>query len=236
MSAWKAKRFWTAATAEAETGGAFTVRLDGRPVKTPAKAPLRLPTLALAQGIAAEWNAQHGAVRPETMPLTRAANSAIDKVAPLRAEVIAELAGYGASDLLCYRATGPQDLIDRQAAEWGPLVDWAATALQAPLTVTQGVIPVPQPPASLAALQERVAALSDFGLAGLHDLVAISGSLVLALAVTEGRLTAEQAFALSRLDNDWQAAQWGTDEDEAATEALRRAAFLQADRFLGLCR
>ncbi len=129
---WTAKRFWQAATAEATEGG-FTVRLDGRPVKTPAKAPLVLPTLALAQAIAAEWDAQTGTVRPATMPLTRAANSAIDKVAPMRAEVIAELAGYGGTDLLCYRAEGPEALVARQAAAWDPLLDWAATALRAPL-------------------------------------------------------------------------------------------------------
>lgn len=235
MSAWKAKRFWKAATAEAVDAG-FTVRLDGRPVKTPAKAALVLPTLAMAEGIAAEWDAQTGEVRPEIMPLTRAANSAIDKVAPLRNGVIAELSRYGATDLLCYRATAPQALIDRQAQAWDPLVTWAAATLNAPLNVTHGVIPVDQPPASLAALSAHVAAFSDFELAGLHDLVAISGSLVLALAVPSRQLTAEAAFDLSRLDNIWQVEQWGSDEDEAATETLRRAAFLQADRFLGLCR
>jgi chaperone required for assembly of F1-ATPase len=235
MGGWAAKRFWKEATVEAVEGG-FTVRLDGRPVKTPAKALLVVPTAPLAQGIAAEWDAQSGKLRPETMPLTRAANSAIDKVAPLHADVVAELAGYGGSDLLCYRATGPEALIARQAAHWDPLIDWAATALQAPLTVTSGVMPCPQPRTSLAALQTRVAAFDAFGLAGLHDLVAISGSLVLALAVTSHRLTAAEGFDLSRLDNQWQNEQWGADEDEAATEALRRAAFLQADRFLGLCR
>jgi chaperone required for assembly of F1-ATPase len=235
MSGWTAKRFWKAATAEAVEGG-FTVRLDGRPVKTPAKALLVVPTLGLANGIAAEWDAQTGKIRPETMPLTRAANSAIDKVTPLHAEVVAELAGYGGSDLLCYRATGPEALIARQAALWDPLITWAATDLQAPLSVTHGVMPCAQPPASLARLTAQVAAFDAFGLAGLHDLVAISGSLVLALAVTARHLTAGQAFDLSRLDNQWQSEQWGEDEDEAATEALRRAAFLQADRFLELCR
>ncbi len=145
MSGWAAKRFWTKATAEpADTG--FTVRLDGRAVKTPAKAPLLVPTLAMAQAIAAEWDAQQGRVRPETMPCTRAANSAIDKVAPLRAEVIAELAGYGGTDLICYRATGPEPLIDRQRAAWDPLLHWAATSLNAPLTATHGVMHIAQPP------------------------------------------------------------------------------------------
>lgn len=235
MSGWTAKRFWTAASAEAAEGG-FTVRLDGRAVKTPAKVPLVVPTLAMAQAIAAEWDAQQGKVRPETMRCTRAANSAIDKVAPLRAEVIAELAGYGGSDLICYRATGPQPLIDRQAAAWDPLLDWAKTTLRAPLNATHGVMHIAQPQPSLDRLTTRVAAFSDFELAAVHDLIAISGSLVLALAVTEGRLAAEAAFDASRIDNRWQAEEWGEDEDEAAAEALRRAAFLQANRFFGLCR
>ena len=235
MSGWTAKRFWKEATA-VETDGGFAVRLDGRPVKTPAKAALSVPTLALAQAIAAEWDAQQGVVKPETMPMTRMANSSIDKVAPLRAEVIAELARYGASDLLCYRAAEPPALVERQAAAWDPMVDWAATHLHAPLVLTFGVMPVAQPEASLIRLAGQVARFSDFGLAGLHDLVAISGSLVLALAVADGRLTAENAFGLSRTDNSWQAEQWGVDEDEAANEALRQAAFLDADRFLELCR
>ena len=232
---WTAKRFWSTATAEACEGG-FTVRLDGRAVKTPAKTALVVPTLALAEGLAAEWDGQQGKVKPATMPLTRMANSAIDKVAPMRAEVIEELSRYGGTDLLCYRATYPAALIDRQAAAWDPLLDWSATALEAPLRVTQGIVHVTQPPASLTRLQNHVAAFSDFGLAGLHDLVAISGSLVLALAVAQGRLTAEDAFDLSRIDSQWQAEQWGTDEDEQAAELIRRDAFLLADRFCRLCR
>ncbi|MEZ5798784.1 MAG: ATP12 family protein [Paracoccaceae bacterium] len=235
MSGWAAKRFWAAATAEPCEGG-YTVRLDGRPVKTPAKAPLVVPTLALAQGIAAEWDAQQGLIRPDTMPLTRAANSAIDKVGPLRDGVIGELANYGGTDLLCYRATEPEELIAWQAREWDPLIDWAATALAAPLSITHGVIPIAQPAPSLDRLRDRIAGFGDFELAGLHDLVAISGSLVLALAVAAGRIGAEAAFELSRIDNAWQIRQWGEDAEEAALEAARRAAFLQADRFLGLCR
>ncbi|MFZ1467784.1 MAG: ATP12 family protein [Paracoccaceae bacterium] len=235
MSVWVAKRFWTTASAQPCDGG-YTVRLDDRSVKTPAKAPLVVPTLALAQGIAAEWNAQIGVIKPATMPLTRAANSAIDKVAPLLDAVIDELTSYGGTDLLCYRATHPQALIDRQADAWDPLVEWAATSLHAPLRVTQGVIPVDQPISSLARLRGHVDGFDNFGLSGLHDLVAISGSLVLALAVASGKLEAATAFALSRVDNHWQAEAWGQDEEEAETEALRAAAFAQADRFLTLCR
>lgn len=234
MSAWAAKRFWQAALAEPCDGG-FTVRLDARAVKTPAKQPLVLPTLQMAQAVAAEWDTQQGLIRPDTMPLTRAANSAIDKVAPQIDAVVDEIANYGTTDLLCYRATDPQPLIDRQAAHWAPLLDWARDELHAPLIVTHGVIPVPQPADCLACLHAHVAAHSPFQLAALHDLVAISGSLILGLAVARQRLTGEQAFALSRIDEVWQADLWGEDEDAAAQEALRREAFLTAERFLALC-
>ena len=234
MSVWAAKRFWTTATVVPCTGG-HTVHLDARPVRTPAKAALVLPTPALAQAIADEWQAQTGLVKPAMMPFTRMANSAIDKVTPLRAAVVAEVAGYGASDLLCYRATGPVPLVARQAADWDHWIDWAAASLNAPLVVTTGVIPVPQPAASLATLTARVAAMSPFGLVALHDLTAISGSLVLALAVTSGRLTAHQAFDLSRIDEIWQAEEWGQDAEAAQVQALKRQAMDEAGRFWALC-
>ncbi|MBA3911645.1 MAG: ATPase [Rhodobacter sp.] len=234
MSAWTARRFWTAATVRPE-GAGFAVLLDTRPVRTPLKAPLILPTEALAHAVAAEWQAQTGIVNPAKMPFTRTANSAIDKVAPQFSEVAAMLAEYGGSDLLCYRATDPEDLVARQAAAWDPLLDWAARALGAPLTVTQGVIHIAQPETSLAALGAAVLALSPFQLAAFHDLVAITGSLVLALAVTRGRLTAEEAWTVSRIDEDWQIEAWGQDEEAAETAALKRAAVMQADRFYALC-
>jgi chaperone required for assembly of F1-ATPase len=234
MTAWSARRFWTDATVRPE-GGGFTVLLDTRPVRTPLKAPLILPTEALAQEVAAEWQAQTAVVTPATMPFTRAANSAIDTVIPQHDAVAEMLAAYGASDLLCYRATGPGALIARQAAAWDPLLDWSATALQAPLRVTAGVMHVDQPPASLAALATAVRALSAFQLAAFHDLVALSGSLVLALAVTRGRLTVGDAWEASRIDETWQIEQWGADEEAAELAARKRADFLQADRFFALC-
>ena len=234
MTGWAAKRFWTAAVAEPCDGG-FAVRLDARPVRTPAKAAMVLPTLAMAQAIAVEWDAQTGIVTPATMPCTRAANSAIDKITPQFDEVAGLLAAYGATDLLCYRATGPDALIQRQAGAWDPVLAWAATTLGAPLLATAGVIHIAQPEAALVALTAKVRALTPFQMAALHDLVAISGSLVLALAVTHRHLSVDKAWHLSRIDESWQAELWGLDEDAAAQEALRRAAFLQADRFFGLC-
>ncbi len=234
MSGWTAKRFWKAATAEPCEGG-YAVRLDGRAVKTPAKAAFVVPTLALAQAAAAEWDAQESVVKPDSMPVTRAINSAIDKLSVQFDEVVGLLAAYGASDLLCYRATGPEGLVARQAAGWDPLLDWAAQALGTPLVTTAGIIHIDQPADSIARLHVLTAAFDRFRLAAFHDLVAISGSLILAFAVTHGRLSPEEAFDLSRIDEAWQVEIWGVDEEAAALEAARRQAFLEAARFYALC-
>ncbi|WP_322895887.1 MULTISPECIES: ATP12 family chaperone protein [unclassified Yoonia] len=235
MSDWKPKRFWQAATAQPCDGG-FTVTLDGRAVKTPAKALLVVPTMPMAEAIALEWDAQTGLVDPRTMPVTRSANAAIDKVRSQRAEVIALLAEYGDSDLLCYRAATPDGLVAKQAQHWDPLLDWAARELDAPLAVGQGVMHVTQPPESLATLQRALEAFDDFALAAAHDLISLSGSLVLALAVTRQYLLAAQAWDISRVDEDWQIAQWGLDEEAAAATAVKRDAFLHAERVFHLSR
>lgn len=234
MSSWKPKRFWKTVTVMPCEGG-FTVRLDARQARTPGKQPLILPTEDLAKAIAAEWDAQQGPVRPDTMPFTRTANSAIEKVAPQFDEVVGVLAAYGATDLLCYRAAGPQELITRQAAAWDPMLDWAATKLQAPLEVTKGVIPVDQPVASTRRLHDLTAALTPFQIAAFHDLVALSGSLILAFAVTKGRLGPTEAWALSRIDEVYQAELWGIDDDAEALAAAKCADFLQAATFWAFC-
>ncbi|MFA7434150.1 MAG: ATP12 family protein [Gemmobacter sp.] len=234
MSGWAARRFWAEARAVPEAAG-FGVRLDGRAVRTPAKAPLVLPTLALAEAVAAEWQAQDGTIRPETMPFTRTANAAIDKVAPQTPAVVAELARYGETDLLCHRAPAPAALAARQAAAWDPLLGWAAEVLAAPLNPTVGVLPRAQPADSLKRLAAEVGRQDAFRLAALHDLVAIPGSLVLGLAVIRGRMTPGDAWSAARIDEDWQTEHWGEDEEAAAADAVRRAAFLHAARFHALC-
>ena len=234
MSGWKAKRFWKQATVEPE-GAGWGVRLDGRPVKTPAKSPLVVPTEAMARAIAAEWDAQQAEVRPATMPVTRAANSAIDKVTPQFAAVAAMLADYGGTDLLCYRAEGPVPLVERQRAAWDPLLDWAAQHLGAPLACATGVLPVAQAPDSLARLTAEVQEFDPFRLTALHDLVAISGSLVIGLAVARGRIGVDAGWLASRIDEHWQAEQWGADDEATAAEAVKRAAMADAARFLMLC-
>ncbi|WP_045391663.1 ATP12 family chaperone protein [Falsirhodobacter sp. alg1] len=231
---WSPKRFWTAATVAPE-GDGFAVHLDGRPVRTPAKTPLIVPTEGLAKLIASEWEAQTDAVRPDTMPATRSANAALDKVAPQREAVVNEIANYGGSDLLCYRADGPAELVGRQAA-WDALLDWSRTHLDAPLDVTVGLIPIQQPDASIARLRAHVSNLSSFELAALHDLVAISGSLILGLAVANQRLKGAEAFEISRIDEAFQAETWGVDEESSIVDARRRASFLSAEAFFLLCR
>ena len=234
--AWAPRRFWTAAQVVAEEGAGFTVTLDDRPLRTPARAPLRLPSRALATALAAEWDAQEGRIRPETMPLTRAANAAIDRVAPQRAAVEDELAGYGETDLLCYRAAAPAGLVARQAEAWDPLLAWAAEALGARLVTVEGVIHTPQPAPALEALRAALARCDAFALTALHEMVALSGSLVIGLAAVSGHRPAEALWEAAHVDETWQAEQWGEDAEAAALMAARRAAFLQARDFLTLSR
>lgn len=233
MSGWAQKRFWTGVAVVPE-GEGFAVTLDGRPVRTPLRARLVLPTRGFAEAVAREWAEQEGTVDPYRMPATRLANAALDKVGAKRSEVVAMLAAYGESDLLCYRADAPEALVERQRAAWDPLLAWSAEALGADLCTSTGVMPVAQAPGDLARLREAVEAMDDFALSAFHDLVALSGSLVLALAVTEGRLSAEEAWRLSRLDEEFQIEEWGEDEEAAEAAGRRRAAFLDAARFHAL--
>ncbi|MGN7870342.1 ATP12 family chaperone protein [Paracoccus sp. 22332] len=235
MSEWKARRFWKAASVRPADKG-FGIALDDRPLRTPGKLPLLLPTAALAAAVAAEWDAQADVIDPNTMPLTRAANSAIEKVTPQFADVAGMLADYSGTDLLSYRADQPAELARRQAEGWDPLVDWAATDLRAPLRITHGVIPIAQDPEALTRLHGHVAVLDAFGLTALHDLVTLPGSLVLGLAVIRGRIDADTAFRLSRIDEDFQAEQWGQDDEARLAAESRRAAMLDAERLWRLSR
>ncbi len=235
MSEWTQKRFWTRADVEDRADG-FSVRLDGRPVKTPARAALLLPTRAMAKAVAAEWDAQDEKVDPFAMPVTRAANAAIDKVATQHAEVAAMIAAYGETDLVCHRAGSPEALARRQAEAWDPLLEWIAESLGAPLEPAIGIMPRPQPPESLARLADEVAALTAFELTALHDLVSLSGSLVIGLAAVHDQATPESLWRLSRIDETWQEELWGTDAEAAEHGAARRRDFLNARRFFDLAR
>ena len=217
-----------------ETPEGFGVALDGKPVSTPAKRPLRVPTRALAEAIAEEWLAQGEAIDPKRLPLTRLASIALDLVAPRRLAVVAEVAKYAGTDLVCYRAEQPPDLAARQHAAWQPLVDWATLRFDAPLTVTTSILPVTQPAASLKALESTVAAYDTHRLAALHLATAASGSLVVALAMIEGRIDAEAAFAAAELDESYEIERWGEDAEQAKRRAGLKEDIALAARFVSL--
>ncbi|MCW2411146.1 MULTISPECIES: ATP12 family chaperone protein [unclassified Sphingobium] len=227
------KRFWTSAQAIASEDG-WSIGLDGRAVRTPARALLIVPGAALAQAIAEEWNGQGEEIDPATMPMTGFANATIDRVLPALGDFRGQVAAYAESDLLCYRADGPQTLIARQEAQWQPLLDWAGERFGIAFVVTQGIIPVDQPALTLAGLRAAVEALDPWLLAGFATLVQISGTLVGSLALMKGRLSAQDLFAAASLDEAWQAEQWGEDAEESARLARRRADFLNAARYCAL--
>ena len=229
------KRFWSAVTV-GQTEDGYAIQLDNRPLRTPAKTPCLLPTCALADAVAAEWAVVEGEVNPVAMPLTRAANSAIDRVIPECEAVAAMTAAYGETDLICYRAPHPAGLAQRQADSWNPLIAWAAQVLGASLVLAEGVMHVAQPPEGLARLAEAVQAHGPWELTALYDLVSISGSLVIGLAVSHGRLDAGTAWPLSRIDEDWQIEEWGADEEAAAVAERRKADFTNAAQLLELVR
>lgn len=229
------KRFWEQVTVE-PLGQGHTVALDGRLIKTPAKADLILPNRAVAQLVADEWQAQVDKVDPETMPATRWANAAIDKVAVQHREVVEMLAAYGESDLLCYRAESPAELLEQQRQAWDPLLEWAADRFDSPLNVTCGVLPVAQPNHSVTGLKSALERYDSFQIAAIHDLITVSGSLVLALAVAEDALPALRAWEISRIDENWQASLWGIDEEARQNAELKRQSFVFSDRILRLLR
>jgi chaperone required for assembly of F1-ATPase len=213
-------------------GGA--ILLDGKPVKTPARADLILPTPALAGAVAAEWRAQGDEIDPRTMKLTGLSNAAIDRVAPDLASFARPLAAYAESDLLCYRADAPAELVARQAEAWDPLLDWARARFDVHFAVTRGIVHAPQPDATVARLGEALAAYDAFPLAGLAPIITIGGSLVTALALAEDEIDADSAFDLTHLDELWQARRWGEDRLALEARAVRKRDFMAAAELLDL--
>jgi chaperone required for assembly of F1-ATPase len=229
----EARRFYKEATAVAD-GDVWRIALDGKIVKTPARNPLSLPTQALAEAIAAEWGAQEAKVKPDTMPLMQLASTAIDRVAPARDRIIAETAGYAATDLVCYRADGPDELIARQAAQWDPLIDWLRERYDVSLQKAAGVMAIPQSDQALAALTRAVAAQDDFRLTALGVMTGAAGSLAIGLAVLEGRISPEDAAAAAQLDELYQAERWGIDPEAEKRRAHQKSDLVAARRFLDL--
>jgi chaperone required for assembly of F1-ATPase len=227
------KRFYQRAEAIPAAGG-HGVALDGRLVKTPGKRDLVVPSAALAAAVAEEWDAQQGEIRRETMQLTRLAGATIDRNAAQREAIVRQVAHYAGTDLVCYRASHPPALAARQRAVWQPLIDWAAERYDAPLMVTNGIIPASQPAASLEAFAAAVAARDDYSLTALHAATAACGSLVIALALLEGRVDAGEAFAASQLDESFQIEAWGEDSEQTERRAALAADIKAAARFVSL--
>jgi len=227
------RRFYKEAAALAVNGG-WGIALDGKTVRTPAKNPLVLQSRALAEAIAAEWNAQGAKVKPDSMPLMQIASTAIDRVAPDRARIVAETAAYAGTDLVCYRAEGPSELIKRQAQTWDPLIDWLRERYDVALTTANGVIAVQQSEAGLAALGRVVEAQDDLRLTALSVATGAAGSLVIGLAVLEGKLTPAEAAAAAQLDELYQAERWGIDKEAETRRAAQAADLVYSRRFLDL--
>ena len=210
----------------------FCILLDGKPIKTPMRKTLALPTHALAEAVAEEWRGQGDKIVSATMPLTKLANTAIDRVVAREAAIAEQILAY-ANDLLCYRAEAPDDLVARQNKSWNPILDWAAERY-APLTVGTGVGYIAQPGESVEALRKALAERDAFALTALHAAATLCGSLVLALALADGRLDAEEAFALSQLDELYQAEKWGVDEEAQSRARALAAELAAAARFMSL--
>ncbi|MEO6198488.1 MAG: ATP12 family protein [Sphingomicrobium sp.] len=229
----RVKRFWKAVAAKRGEGG-WTIELDGKPLRTPARALLLLPTEQLAGAIAAEWAAAGEDVDPRAMPMTGLANAAIDHVAPDPKAFASGLARYAEADLACYRAQGPSALVEQQAQDWDALLEWARRRFDVDFTTTSGLAHIAQPPATVEQLVQQVMQLGPFELAALAPLVTIGGSLVAALGVIERGISADQAWASVSLDERWQIERWGADAEAEQALAGRRRDFLAAARFLAL--
>jgi chaperone required for assembly of F1-ATPase len=216
------KRFYQRAEAAAAEGG-YQVLLDGRPIRTPARRLLLLPTAGLAEAIAAEWAAQGEAIEPAAMPLMRLTGTACDRMPALRAPAIADIVAYAGTDLVCYRAAGPADLAERQATAWQPHLDWLAARFDIHLLPTAALRPTAQPAEASERLRALIAAQADWPLVGLHAATTALGSVVLALALWHRRLDAEAAFAASIVDELYEIERWGRErEAERRQGALRR--------------
>ncbi len=230
------KRFYREAAVQAGEGG-FGLVLDGRPARTPAKNPLAVAEPALAEALAAEWNAQGEVIDPARMPLTRLVNSAIDGVATRREAVAEDIAAYAGSDLVVYRAGDPLRLVEEQARAWDPVLAWMHDVHGAHFILSEGVMHVQQPPGALAVVRTAVDRItSPVALAGLHTATTLTGSVLIALMLADRALTPDAAWAAAHVDEDYQASVWGRDAEAEARRALRRAEFDAAALALGATR
>jgi chaperone required for assembly of F1-ATPase len=227
------RRFFKAAGLDC-TGGEFRVALDGRVAKTPGKRPLALPTHGLAEALVAEWEAQGSEILAETMPLTRLANTVIDGVAGNEAAVRADILAFSGSDLLCYRASMPEGLVQAQSRDWDRVLAWARDVLGAEFVTAQGIIHIAQPETAIDSISRTIETLDAWQLAPLHQMTTLTGSALLAIARLKGALTLDQSWRAAHVDEDWQISQWGEDAEAAVRRQQRWRDMLAASRFLDL--
>lgn len=228
------KRFYKEVSVTEVDGGGWQLQLDGSVLRTPAKQPLILPGRPFADMVAEEWRGQGEHILPHAMPVMGVASLAIDIVAAERPRIINEILGYLDTDTVCYRAAGPDVLVHRQTAAWEPLVGWVEQRFGVTLETTQGVMPVPQPARARDAFGDALEAMDDFLLTALFFATKNTASCVLAMALSEGRITGEQAFAAAFLDDLYQQEQWGADEEALERRELLRRELLAAERVFGV--
>lgn len=233
MTASPARRFYKQ-VAVTGTAAPFAIALDERTLRTPLKRPLDLPTRPLAEAIAAEWDAQEQKIEPHKMPLTKLANTALDRVASDKDRIIGEIVDFAGSDLVCYRAANPPDLVERQARIWQPVLDWARASFQGEFQATEGILHIAQPQASLAAMRGFLATKSPWALTALHNMTTLTGSALISAMACEKDLPPAEAWLAAHVDEDFQIEQWGWDEEARHRRDFRKREFDTCLRFCEL--
>ena len=231
MTGWEKKRTWVNTTVKPR-GLSFGILLDDEFLQTPKKNKVLLPTRELAQKVAKEWRQQKEIIDPTKMPYTRLANSALDTVKESFDTVVADVLHYGDTDLVCYRADSPEDLVKLQNKHWDPILDWAKNQFKIEVKITNGINYKAQDPVQLRKLSREISSYNFFTLTGFYDLVTISGSLLIALAVYYSHVSLKRGFDISFLDEDWQRKKWGQDEESIKNRANKFREFQIAYRFL----
>lgn len=233
MTASPARRFYSQ-VAVTGTTAPYSITLDERSLRTPLKRALDLPTRALAEAVAAEWAAQADKIDPHSMPYTKLANTTLDRVATRRQRIISEILDFAGSDLVCYRAEKPQDLVERQVRAWQPVHDWARSAIRAEFQVTEGIVHIDQPAASLGAIEDYLAGKSPWALTALHNMTTLTGSALISAMACDGGILPAEAWLAAHVDEDWQIEQWGSDEEARHRRDYRKREFDICLRFCEL--
>ena len=224
------KRFYKTVAVTDQLG----IALDGRNVKTPLKATLVMPTRVLAEAVAAEWDAQADVINPHAMPLTKLANTAIDRAISEKSRIAAEILSFASSDMVCYRAESPAGLVQRQTAHWDPIIAWAKADLNVEFTTVSTITHKRQSPAALQALEVHITSLDPFSFVAIHNLATLTGSALLAAITAAGKITANAAWLAANVDEDWQIETWGEDAEASARRAGRLNEFSACVTFVNL--